>query len=112
MARHCDPSLTANVYTHVTLQEQSRALAALPDLSAPFKKTAAGQNDLASCLAPEDASECISVRSDAIREACEVDSSECDDAEKTSLNRDNQADGEGFEPPVRFHVQQFSRLPP
>ncbi len=38
LARHCDPSLTANVYTHVTLGEQSKAIEWLPDLSEPFRQ--------------------------------------------------------------------------
>jgi integrase len=128
MARHCDPSLTANVYTHITLAEQSKALVSLPDLSSPMREAmrATGTDGRATpvvvtpvveerpgcvafCVALNDAEQVISMHpvapEGAAGEAAEIAALP---AETTVF----QADGEGFEPPVPLRVRQFSRLLP
>ena len=128
MARHCDPSLTANVYTHITLAEQSKALVSLPDLSSPMREgmRATGTDGRANpvvvnpaveerpscvafCVALNDAEQVISMHPVAPEGPA---GEESEIAVFRAENPAFQADGEGFEPPVPVRIRQFSRLLP
>ncbi len=105
LARHCDPSLTANVYTHVTLGEQSKAIEWLPDLSEPFRQPmqATGTDDrdeaparLALCLAQKRSESLNSVQSDAVEPRGAANCAIGVNAEKNAENAANSSGWAGI----------------
>ncbi len=70
LARHSTIVLTMDRYSHVTLGEQSEALAMLPDLSEAFaqeqRATGTEGNRVAFYVAPHDATQCNSVQGSAV----------------------------------------------
>ena len=117
MARHSDPSLTSNAYTHIELHEQTRALDSLPDFSEPFRQqlqatgtdasdTKQAKSVLASCLARNESGESISVHSDAVNAKPDDESGRTISPLKTSEKLvKREADGPGFEPGEDLHPQ-------
>ncbi len=46
LARHCDPKLTANIYTHLEVSDQAKAIESLPSLPETQPNTEKGQQSL------------------------------------------------------------------
>ena len=100
LARHSDPRLTANLYTHIDMKEKSEAVAALPDLPSDESSLVTGM------VTGTDASGCALVSSDGTEE--ESDPPQVDvrnslpattyDPESHEMSPSDKARPTGFEP--------------
>ena len=129
-ARHSTITLTIDRYTHIGLHDQFAALESLPGFSHPRREhmKATGTDGeqgtdgysphgdasprLAFCLADSDARRNPSVPLGANFSNPRDESYECTNTRKDADLAINQADGEGFEPPVDFRPRRFSRPVP
>ena len=125
LARHSTITLTMDRYTHLGIVDLTAALDRLPKMPGSDAPEAEANQMLATGTdnaRPENVAlpVALNVAVSPVPSRPELSVIGSEDPKVTlpehrrnqAQNAVFQADGEGFEPPVRFPVQQFSRLPP